>query len=30
MGSGKRQVIGDAQANEFLGRESRKGFEIQV
>ncbi len=26
----KRQVIGDAQANEFLGRESRKGFEIQV
>jgi predicted dehydrogenase len=26
----KREIIGDAQANSFLGRESRKGFEIKT
>jgi len=26
----KREIIGDAQANSFLGRENRKGFEIQM
>ncbi len=26
----KRQIIGDAQANAFLARESRKGFEINL
>jgi predicted dehydrogenase len=26
----RREVVGDAQANEFLGRESRKGFEIDM
>lgn len=26
----KREVIGDAQANSFLSRESRKGFEIKM
>ncbi|MCA8987271.1 MAG: Gfo/Idh/MocA family oxidoreductase [Planctomycetaceae bacterium] len=26
----KREVIGDAQANEFLSRENRKGFEINM
>lgn len=26
----KREIIGDAQANSFLGRESRKGFEINM
>ncbi|MBI1346798.1 twin-arginine translocation signal domain-containing protein [bacterium] len=26
----KREIIGDAQANSFLARESRKGFEIQM
>ncbi len=25
----KREIVGDAQANSFLSRESRKGFEIQ-
>jgi predicted dehydrogenase len=26
----KREIIGDAQANAFLGRENRKGFEINM
>jgi hypothetical protein len=26
----KREIIGDAQANSFLARENRKGFEINV
>lgn len=26
----KREIIGDVQANTFLGRESRKGFEIKI
>lgn len=26
----KREIVGDAQANSFLGRESRKGFEIEM
>ncbi len=26
----KREIVGDAQANSFLGRESRKGFEINM
>lgn len=26
----KREIVGDAQANAFLGRESRKGFEINM
>jgi predicted dehydrogenase len=26
----KREIVGDPQANSFLGRESRKGFEIQM
>jgi hypothetical protein len=24
----KRQIVGDAEANSFLARESRKGYEI--
>jgi hypothetical protein len=26
----KREIIGDAQANTFLSRESRQGFEIDL
>ncbi len=26
----KREIIGDAEANQFLGRESRKGYEIEM
>jgi hypothetical protein len=26
----KREIIGDAQANSFLKRENRKGFEINM
>jgi hypothetical protein len=26
----KRQIIGDEQANSFLGRENRKGYEINT
>ncbi|MCH1497077.1 MAG: Gfo/Idh/MocA family oxidoreductase [Rubripirellula sp.] len=26
----KREIIGDAEANSFLGRESRKGYEIEM
>ncbi len=26
----RREIVGDAQANAFLARESRKGFEIQI
>ena len=26
----ERKVIGDAEANTFLGRESRKGYEIEM
>lgn len=26
----KREIIGDAQANSFLGRENRKGYEIEM
>ena len=26
----KREIIGDAQANAFLGRESRKGYEVEI
>ncbi len=26
----KREIIGDAQANSFLSRENRKGFEIRM
>ena len=26
----KREIVGDAQANSFLARESRKGFEIEA
>ena len=26
----KRQIVGDAEANSFLARESRKGYEIET
>jgi hypothetical protein len=26
----KREIVGDAQANAFLARENRKGFEIKM
>ena len=26
----KREIVGDAQANSFLSRESRKGFETKA
>jgi hypothetical protein len=26
----KREIMGDAQANSFLSRENRKGFEINL
>jgi hypothetical protein len=26
----KREIIGDPEANSFLGRESRKGYEIEM
>jgi hypothetical protein len=26
----QREIIGDAQANSFLARDSRKGFEIEI